>query len=118
MDLFGNVKLITEPGVDAPQVSRSEVYDFVESELLSALGVSSITPGMDLSSSALGFDVNPYRINVYGALGIISRLYLNAEEYVGVAMYEEADIASSLIIDSGVYPVSYTHLTLPTIYSV
>jgi len=103
LDLFGNVKLITEPGVDAPQVSRQEVYSFVESELLSAIGVSAITPGMDISSSPLGVDVNPYRINIYGALGIISRLYLNAEEYVGTPMFVEADIASSIIIDSGVY---------------
>jgi len=103
LDLFGNVKLITEPGVDAAQSTREEAFAFVESELLSALGVSAITPGMDLSSSALGVDVNPYRINIYGALGIISRLYLNAEEYIGTPMFAEADIASSLIIDSGVY---------------
>jgi hypothetical protein len=33
MDLFGNVKIITAPGSDAPQSSRAEVVNFVESEL-------------------------------------------------------------------------------------
>ncbi len=103
MDMFGNVKIVTTPGSDAPQVSRQEVFNFVESELLAALGVSSVTRGMDLSGSALGVDANAYRINTYGALGVLAKLYLNAEVYTGTARYEEADIAASYIIDSGAY---------------
>jgi len=103
MDMFGNVKIITAPGADAPQSSRQEVFNFVESELLSILGVNSISSGMDLSGSALGLDANAYRLNLYGALGIISKLYLNAEVYTGTAKYSEADIAASYIIDSGAY---------------
>lgn len=103
MDLYGNVKIITTPGSDSPQVTRSEVFDFVESELLAALGISEVSASMDLSSSPLGTDNNPYAINQYGALGILAKVYLNAEVYTGTARWAEAAAASSYIIDSGVY---------------
>lgn len=103
MDLFGNVKIITVPGVDAPQANRADVFAFVESELLGALGISEVSAGMDLSGSALGTETNEYRMNVYGAMGILARVYLNAEVYTGTPMYDKADIAASYIIDSGVY---------------
>jgi len=103
MDLFGNVKIITTPGSDAPQASRGEVFNFVESELLAALGVSEVSTNMDLSGSALGTDNNAYRINQYGALGVLAKVYLNAEVYSGTARWAEADAAASYIIDSGVY---------------
>jgi len=103
IDLYGNVKLITEPGGDAPQVSRQEVFDFIETELLASLGVSEISSTMDLSNSPLGTDNNPYQINQYAALGIIAKLYLNAEVYTGTARWAEARDAAAYIIDSGVY---------------
>ena len=102
LDTFGNVKLITTPGTDSPQVSKAEVFAFVEAELLGALGISEVTNSMDLSGSPLGTDFNPYQLNQYGALGILAKLYLNAEVYAGQARYEEA-AAASFIIDSGVY---------------
>ncbi len=103
LDLFGRVKIITTPGVDAPQATRQEVFDFVESELLAALGISEVSNSMDLSASPLGTDFTPYQINQYAALGILAKLYLNAEVYTGTARWEEAAIAASYIIDSGVY---------------
>ncbi len=81
MDLFGNVKIITSPGGDAPQASRADVFDFVESEILAALGVASISADMDLSNSPLGVGDNKYRINRWAALGLLSKVYLNAEVY-------------------------------------
>ena len=103
LDLYGNVKLVTSPGVDAPQANRSDVFNFVESELLAVLGIAEVTGSMDLSSSDLGTEVNTYRINQYGALGILSKLYLNAEVFIGTAMYDKAAIAAGYVIDSGVY---------------
>jgi hypothetical protein len=103
LDMFGNVKLITAPGTDAPQATRSEVFDFVETELLDALGVPAIEAGMDLSGSPLGTEANSYRINQFGALGLLSKLYLNAETYVGAARYDEAAIAAGYVIDNGPY---------------
>ena len=113
MDLFGNVKLITSPGGDAPQSSRQDVFNFVESELLASLDVAQLSAGMDLSGSALGAGTNEYRINTYGALGILARVYLNAEVYIGSAMYDKADIAASYIIDSGVYSLCDAGCAVP-----
>ena len=103
LDLYGNVKLITSPGTDVPQSTRTEVFDFVESELLGALGISEVSGAMDLSNSPLTTDVNAYQINQYGALGILAKLYLNAEVYSGTARWSEAADAASFVIDSGVY---------------
>ena len=116
MDLFGNVKLITTSGVDAPQSSRADVFNFIESELLTALGVSSVSAGMDLSGSALSQDAsNEYTINVHGALGILAKLYLNAEVYTGTARWTEADAAASFIIDSGVYQLCGSGCEVPNL---
>ena len=43
LDLYGGVKIVTEPGQEVAQSSRQEVYNFVESELLAALGTTEIT---------------------------------------------------------------------------
>lgn len=103
LDNFGRVKIITTPGGDAAQSSRADVYNFVEGELLDALGIGAVTASMDLSSSALGAGNNPYTVNQYGALGLLAKLYLNAEVYTGTARYQEADWAASYIIDNGPY---------------
>jgi len=115
MDMFGNVKIITSPGVDAPQATRTQLFDFVEGELLSAIGVSEITPGMDLSSSNLNTTNNPYQINVYAALGILAKAYLNSEVYTGTPRYEEAAAAAGLIIDSGVYSLCGEGCAVPNL---
>jgi hypothetical protein len=103
MDLYGNVKIITAPGGNAPQSKRADVYKFVESELLASLGISAVSAGMDLSNSALGTASNQYRINRYAAMGLLAKLYLNAEVYTGTAAYDKAAIAAGYVIDSGVY---------------
>ncbi len=103
LDLYGNVKIIEEPGVDAPQASSQEVFDFIEDELLEALGITEVSASMNLAASPLGADFSPYEINQYAALGMLAKLYLNAEAYVGSAHYEEAADAAAYIIDSGVY---------------
>lgn len=103
LDLYGRVKLITLPETDAPQSSRQAVYDFVESELLSALGVTAITETLDLSTSPLGSAKSEFRINRFAALGILAKLYLNSEVYTGTPRYQEAAWAAGYIIDNGPY---------------
>ena len=102
-DMFGRVKIITEPGEDAPQLERKEVFEFIERELLEAIGIATVNHDIDPGMSLLGTHINPYRINVYGALGILAKLYLNAEIYSGTARWEEAAIAAGLVIESGLY---------------
>ncbi|MDE3742943.1 RagB/SusD family nutrient uptake outer membrane protein [Maribacter polysaccharolyticus] len=103
LDLYGRVKIITSTGTDAPQSTRLQVFNFVESELLAAIGIPSVTASMDLSNSPLGVDVNPYRVNQYAALGLLSKLYLNAEVYTGTPRYTEAANAASYVIDNSGY---------------
>ena len=103
MDDFGRIKLITSPGVDVPQTSRADAFNFIETELLEALDISEISEEMDLAESPLGRSTNAYQINTFGALGILTKLYLNSEVYVGEDHYSEAAIAASYIIDNGPY---------------
>ncbi|RME94358.1 MAG: RagB/SusD family nutrient uptake outer membrane protein [Bacteroidetes bacterium] len=103
LDLYGNVKIVTTPGVDAPQTDRATLFNFIEDELLAALGISEVSTGMDLSGSALADGGSAYVLNRYGALGILANLYLNAEVYTGTPMYDKAEIAADYIISSGVY---------------
>jgi hypothetical protein len=103
LDLYGRVKIITELNPDPPQASREEVYNFVESELLAALGIAEVSESMNLADSPLADGGSAYIMNRYGALGLLAKLYLNAEVYAGRPMYREAEIATSYIIDSGVY---------------
>ncbi|PIF01059.1 MAG: RagB/SusD family nutrient uptake outer membrane protein [Maribacter sp.] len=113
LDLYGRVKLITSTGTDAPQSSRQDVFNFVESELLSALGIASVTGAMDLSSSPLGVEVNPYRVNQYAALGLLAKLYLNAEVYTGTPRYQEAADAASYVIDNSGYVLCGVGCSVP-----
>jgi hypothetical protein len=106
MDVFGNVKIVTSVGSDAPQSSRADVFAFVESEILAALGVSAITADMDLTNSDLTTNPKKYRINQYAAVGLLSRIYLNAEVYSGTARYAEAAIAAGWVIDNGPYELT------------
>ena len=103
MDMYGNIKLPTVAGTDVKQSTRLEAFNFIESELLAALGVSAVTASMDLSGSVLGTDKNPYRLNRYGVLGILAKLYLNAEVYTGTPRYQEAHDAADYIINNGGY---------------
>ena len=50
-----------------------------------------------------GTDKNVYRINRFGALGILAKLYLNAEVYTGTPRYQEAHDAADYIINNGGY---------------
>ena len=111
LDMFGRIKVVTESSESA-QLDRPAVFDFVESELLAAIGVPAITASMDLSTSPLANVSGPYGINIYGALGLLSKVYLNAEVYTGTARWEEADWAASYIIDNGPYQLCSTGCTV------
>jgi hypothetical protein len=103
LDLFGRVKIITETNPDPPQATRAELFNFVESELLAALDVAELSDSMDLTNSPLADGGSAYIMNRYGALGLLAKLYLNAEVYTGSPMYDKAEIAASAIINSGHY---------------
>lgn len=115
LDLYGRVKIITSAGADAPQSERDAVFAFVESELLASLGISAVTASMDLSGSPLGTEISNYRINQYAALAMLSKLYLNAEVYVGTPRYDEAGWAATYILDNSPYQLCSTGCTTPNL---
>ena len=114
LDLYGRVKLITTVkkegdnfvSIDAPQSSRSEVFDFVEAELLDVLGLTRAQVLAGAALTAFGPSNNAYRANQYGALGLLAKLYLNAEVYTGTALWAEAAAAANYIIENGSYKLA------------
>jgi hypothetical protein len=115
MDVFGRVKLVTESNPTAGQSDRTTVYNFIESELLATLGIGAVSSGMDLSSSDLSMDDNKYRINQYAALGILAKLYLNAEVYTGTAQYQKAYDAADYVINNGPYILCDAGCSVPNL---
>jgi starch-binding outer membrane protein, SusD/RagB family len=96
VDTFGNVKIVTEPGVDVPQTTRLQVYNFIEAELLAAI------PDLPAGKQEYG------RANQSGAYALLSRLYLNAKVYKGLANFDNADLQKAIdaadeVINSGLY---------------
>lgn len=95
LDAFGNVPIVTDfTSTEVPQQSnRQQVYDFVVSELTAAIP--------DLSEET---GVATYgRMNRWAAVGLLARVYLNAEVYVGTAEYDEVITLTQQIIDSGLF---------------
>lgn len=103
LDLFGRVKIITAPGQDAPQATRTQVFEFVESELKAAI-------------PNLGTGRDNIRANAWAAYAMLSRLYLNAQIYTGTARYQDAVDAADMVINSGLYDLSpnYADVFSPT----
>uniref|UniRef100_UPI0040484EF4 RagB/SusD family nutrient uptake outer membrane protein n=1 Tax=Roseivirga sp. TaxID=1964215 RepID=UPI0040484EF4 len=94
MDAFGRVKLVTSPGVDAPQATRAEAFAFIESELLAAI------PGLAVGRPEYG------RVSQGAAYSLLARLYLNAEVYTGSPRWQDAIDAADAVINSGFYSLS------------
>lgn len=90
LDLFGSVGLVTQ---DDPtdfflpeQASRNELYEFVEKELLEITGQ---VPSNEGELPDVGGNEYP-RADKGAAWMLLSKLYLNAEVYIGTAQYTGA----------------------------
>ncbi|MCI4641950.1 MAG: RagB/SusD family nutrient uptake outer membrane protein [Flavobacteriaceae bacterium] len=112
LDMYGRIRFVDESGASA-QLSRAAGFAKIESELLSAIGISGVTASMDLSASALGTDDVKYRVNQFAALGILAKLYLNAEVYTGTARWQEAHDAANYIIENSSYRLSDSSVSVP-----
>ncbi|GIZ16218.1 RagB/SusD family nutrient uptake outer membrane protein [Capnocytophaga catalasegens] len=90
MDLFGNVPLTTRVQNSLPnQNTRAEIFAFVESEL------KAIESELKASGS------NEYgRVDVVAAQALLSRLYLNAEVFIGQNRYTDCVTYSQKAIAS------------------
>jgi starch-binding outer membrane protein, SusD/RagB family len=81
LDNFGRVPIVTNfAATELPtQASRQEVYDFVVRELSAALPHLSEEVGRGMYG----------RVNRWAALGILARVYLNAEVYTGTPQWQK-----------------------------
>lgn len=97
LDLFGNVPITIDFKKTEPPTNntRTEVYNFVEAELLANL------PNLEKTGPS---DEATYgRVNYYTAQAALAKLYLNAEVYTGTPQWDKAIAACDEIINSGKY---------------
>lgn len=103
MDIFGNPPFITEEssvGKESPkQITRAELFKYVESELLAVEGSLKET--------------NEYgRVSQGAAWALLARLYLNAAVYTGTAKFTEAAQYAEKVINSGRYSLSSSYANI------
>ena len=108
LDLYGgNVPFVTEDnpiGADMPEQTNAEdLFEYIESELLAIEG--------DLPATR----ENEYgRVDQAAAWTLLSKLYLNAEVYIGQERYSDARAFAEKVLDDGGYYLeeNYEHLFL------
>lgn len=101
MDNFGNVPIVTEVdlinnNITPEQKTRSEVFDFIETELLEV---------MPLLNEAKVYG----KMNKWTGKMILAKIYLNATVYIGEPRWEEAIAQVDDIINSGLYSLESTY---------
>ncbi len=94
MDVFGNVPIVTVPGTGALQSTRTQVFNFVESEVLAIIG--------NLPSGVQDYG----RVSQAGAHAFLSRLYLNAKVYTGTPQWQKASDQADFVINSALYSLA------------
>ncbi|MFY0625487.1 MAG: RagB/SusD family nutrient uptake outer membrane protein [Reichenbachiella sp.] len=101
LDLFGTAPFVTEtelPGAFFPeQASSVELFDYIEAELKE----------IDASLGAPGFQYG--RIDQAAAWMVLSKLYLNAEVYIGSSRYDEAIVEMDKITSDGAFSLATEH---------
>ena len=107
MDTFGQVPFSTEEspfggGYNPPQTSREEIFNFVESELMALAADDSDMPAAQS---------NYPRADKGSVLGLLARLYLNAEVYTGTERWADAKAVCEKIFALG-YKLAPTHAEL------
>ena len=107
MDTFGQVPFSTENtqfggGYNPPQKPAAEIFDFIVSELTALAADDSVMPAAQS---------NYPRADKGSVLGLLARVYLNAEVYTGTAMWAEAKATCEKIYSLG-YALAPTHAEL------
>ena len=97
LDVFGDVPFTTETspfggGVNPKQASRKDVFDYCISELTALAADDSPMPAARS---------NYPRADKGAVLGLLARMYLNAEVYTGTPMWQEAKDACEDIFTMG-----------------
>src|SRR5450432_590899 len=97
MDLFAKPPFTTEKSPIGtaflpPQISRSDLFSYIESELLS----------LDSANAMVAAQKNEYgRADQACVWALLARIYLNAEVYTGTARYSDAITYALKVINAG-----------------
>ncbi len=107
LDTFGQVPFSTEDtqfggGYNPPQTDRVTIFNYVIGELEALASDSSAMPAAQS---------NYPRADKGSVLGLLARMYLNAEVYTGTAMWAEAKATCEKIYNLG-YALAPTHAEL------
>ena len=107
VDSFGNVPFSTEDspfggGYNPPQTSRAEIFNYIVGELEYLASSESAMPAVQSCYP---------RADKGSCLGLLARLYLNAEVYTGKAMWAEAKATCEKIYQLP-YKLAPTHSEL------
>ena len=103
VDCFGNVPFFTEEspvggGYNPPQKDRKTIFNYVVGEL------TALAEDADMPAAQSNYP----RADKGSVLGLLARVYLNAEVYVGTAMWREAKETCEDIYKLG-YKLAPTH---------
>lgn len=104
LDGYGNVPIVTSFTDSDPNPatrSRSEVFSFIEQELLD--NVPNLTKKVDGSTYA--------RMNYYVGQTLLAKLYLNAEVYTGTPRWADCVAACDEVINGGAYSLETNYFT-------
>lgn len=90
LDFYANVPLVTIVSTDLPsQSNRSDIFSFIESELL------------EIDDLLAASGTNEYgRVDEVAAWALLSRLYLNAQTWVGTDRYSDCITYSEMVMNS------------------
>ena len=103
LDIFGNILTFKEDilsgNVNVPQLSRSEVFDFVETELLETIPQLSADPAYGRMTQGV-------------ARTVLAKLYLNAGVFKGTPEWAAARDACAAVINSGDYQLTNDYFDL------
>ncbi|HNX83148.1 MAG: RagB/SusD family nutrient uptake outer membrane protein [Bacteroidales bacterium] len=99
LDTHGNVPIVTTFSAELPvQATRQQVYDFVVTEFTEILTAGRLSKTADVLSYG--------RLNHWGVMMALMRVYLNAEVYTGTPQWGKALDYANEIINSGVYSLA------------
>lgn len=98
LDMFRNVPFVNEDSPVGstlpPQIQAADLFDYIEKELLESES--------DMIEPFVGYNTTQYgRAHKAANWALLSRLYLNAETYVGVSKYTESITYSNKILALG-----------------
>lgn len=97
LDMFRNVPFVTEEstvGTTLPQqIMAKDLFTYVEKELTECAA--------DMQAPVVGYSSSYGHASKAAAWSLLSRLYLNAETYIGTAKYTESITYSKQVIAAG-----------------